>query len=151
MFNTFVVNFHPFCSFKWFSDNTGASIVLNSGQKMALRAFYFIRALTKALTYNYINRSQRHLLAAIENNWFGVPIIKLFHFLNAVEMIQNPLLVKGSPLNQSLLLINSSFLKGKSEKHFLCLIQLTVNKCRALEKRCKEPTVVTKILESSLI
>ena len=47
------------------------SVVFNSGQKMALRAFYFIRA----LTYYYIRRSQRHLLAAIENNWFGVPII----------------------------------------------------------------------------
>ena len=35
---------------------------------MALRAFYFIRALTKALTFYYINRSQRHLLATIENN-----------------------------------------------------------------------------------
>ena len=44
------------------------SAVFNSGQKMALRAFYFIRALTKALTYYYINRSQRHLLATIENN-----------------------------------------------------------------------------------
>ena len=45
---------------------------------MALRAFYFIRALTKALIYHYINRSQRHLLAAIENNWFGVPIESIF-------------------------------------------------------------------------
>ena len=44
------------------------SVVFNSGQKMALRVFYFTRALTKALTYYYINRSQRHLLAAIENN-----------------------------------------------------------------------------------
>jgi len=50
------------------------SLVFNSGQKMALRAFYFIRALTKALTYYYINRSQRHLLVAIENNRFGSPI-----------------------------------------------------------------------------
>ena len=41
-------------------------VVFNSGQKMALRAFYSIRALTKALTYYYIKRSQRHLLAAIE-------------------------------------------------------------------------------------
>ena len=41
------------------------SVVFNSGQMMALRAFYFIRALTNALTYYYINRSQRHLLAAI--------------------------------------------------------------------------------------
>ena len=43
-------------------------ICFQQRQKMALRAFYFIRALTKALTYYYINRSQRHLLAAIENN-----------------------------------------------------------------------------------
>ena len=50
------------------------SVVFNSGQKMALRAFYFIWALTKALTYYYINRSQRHLLVAIENNRFGGPI-----------------------------------------------------------------------------
>ena len=48
-------------------------VVFNSCQKMSLRAFYFIRALTKALTYNYINRSQCHLLVAIENNWFGGP------------------------------------------------------------------------------
>ena len=40
---------------------------------MALRAFYFIRVLTKALTCYYINRSQRHLLVAIENNRFGGP------------------------------------------------------------------------------
>ena len=52
------------------------SVVFNSGQKMALRAFYFLRALTKALTYYYINRSQRHLLVTIENNWFGVKCIK---------------------------------------------------------------------------
>ena len=50
------------------------SVGFNSGKKMVLRAFYFIRALTKALTYYYINRSQRHPLAAIENIWFGVPI-----------------------------------------------------------------------------
>ena len=50
------------------------SVVFNSGQKMALRAFYFIRALTKALTYYYISRSQRHLQAAVGNNWSGVPI-----------------------------------------------------------------------------
>ena len=56
-------------------------VVFNRGQKMALRAFYFIRALTKALTYYYINRSQRHLLAAIENNWFGVPIILRYPIL----------------------------------------------------------------------
>ena len=49
------------------------SLVFNAVQKMALRAFYFIRALTKALTYYYINCSQRHLLVAIENNRFGGP------------------------------------------------------------------------------
>ena len=41
---------------------------------IALRAFYFIRTLTKALTYHYINRTQRHLLVAIENNRCGSPI-----------------------------------------------------------------------------
>ena len=50
------------------------SVVSNIGQKMALRAFYHIRALTKALTYYYINRSQRHLLVAIEKNRLGGPI-----------------------------------------------------------------------------
>ena len=50
------------------------SVVFNSGQEMALRAFYFIRTLTKALTYYYINRSQRPLLSAIENYRFGSPI-----------------------------------------------------------------------------
>ena len=44
------------------------SAVFNCGQKMALRAIYFIRALTKALTYYYTNRPQRPLLAAIGNN-----------------------------------------------------------------------------------
>ena len=43
-------------------------VVFNNGQNMALIAFYFIRTLTKALTCYYINRSQRHLLAAFENN-----------------------------------------------------------------------------------
>ena len=50
------------------------TVVFNSGQKMALRGFYFIRALTKAIKYYYIDRSQRHLLIAIENNRFGGPI-----------------------------------------------------------------------------
>ena len=44
------------------------SVFFNCGQNMELTAFYFIKALTKAITYNYINRSQRHLLATIENN-----------------------------------------------------------------------------------
>ena len=47
------------------------SVVFKCGQKMALRAFYFIRALTKALTYYYIIRFKRHLLVAIENNRFA--------------------------------------------------------------------------------
>ena len=50
------------------------SVVFISSQKMALRAFYFIRTLTKALAYYYINRSQRHLLATVENNRLGGPI-----------------------------------------------------------------------------
>ena len=50
------------------SNRAFQSIVFNSRQKMAFREFYFTRALTKALTYYYINRSQHHLLAAIENN-----------------------------------------------------------------------------------
>ena len=37
------------------------SVSFKSGQKMALKAFYFITTLTK-----YIKRSQRHLLAAIK-------------------------------------------------------------------------------------
>ena len=44
------------------------SVVFDTGQKMALRVFYFIRTLTKALTYYYINRSQCHILVAIESN-----------------------------------------------------------------------------------
>ena len=51
-------------------------IVFNTAQakKMVLRAFYFIRTLSKALTYYYKKRSQRHLLIAIENKQFGGPI-----------------------------------------------------------------------------
>ena len=50
------------------------SVVFNRGQKMALRAFYFIRALAKALICYYIIRSQRHLLVAFKDNRFGGPI-----------------------------------------------------------------------------
>ena len=50
------------------------SFVFKSGQKMARRAFYFIRTLTKALTYYYIKRSQRHLLTGFENNRSEGPI-----------------------------------------------------------------------------
>ena len=55
------------------------SVVYNSGQKRALRAFYFTRALTKAIIYYYINRPQRHLLVAIEKNIEG-PIDNKFIF-----------------------------------------------------------------------
>ena len=53
------------------------SVVFNTSQKMALRAFYLIRILTKSLTYYYINRSQRHLFVAIENNGSGGPIAEI--------------------------------------------------------------------------
>ena len=56
----------------WYRDSE--SVVFNSGQKMAVRAFNLIRALTKALTCYYIKRFQCHLLAAIENNRLGGPI-----------------------------------------------------------------------------
>ena len=61
------------------------SVVFNSGQKMAVRAFYLIRALTKALTYYYIDRSLRHLLVAIENNWLEGPIGFLIKFLHCIN------------------------------------------------------------------
>ena len=51
------------------------SVVFNSGQKMALIAFYFIKALTKALTYYYINFSPRHLLTTFENNQLEGPFL----------------------------------------------------------------------------
>ena len=40
-------------SFNHYRDS--GSVVSNSGLKMVLRAFYFIRAVTKAQTYYYIN------------------------------------------------------------------------------------------------
>ena len=73
---------------------------------MALRAFYFIRALTKALTYYfiraltkaltyyYINRSQRLLLAAIENNSVGVPIVVVVVII--VVLVNLPYADRGS-------------------------------------------------------
>ena len=69
-----LIDVHQFGAYEAFPYRVFQSIVLNSGQKMALRVFYFLRALTKAQTYYCINRSQNHLLAAIENNWFGVLI-----------------------------------------------------------------------------
>ena len=56
------------------NDRAFRLVVFTTGQKMALRVFYFIRIVTKALTYYYINRSQRHLLIAMENNRFGGPL-----------------------------------------------------------------------------
>ena len=50
------------------------SIVFNSDRNIVLRRFYFIIALTNALTHYWIYCSQRHLLASIENNWLEGPI-----------------------------------------------------------------------------
>ena len=49
------------------------SVLFNSGQKMALRSFYF-KITETALTYSYTNRSQRHLLTANQNKQFRGPI-----------------------------------------------------------------------------
>ena len=85
----------------WTFDNStngdSESVVFTSGQKMALRAFYFIRA----LTYYYISRSQRHLLAALSAIFWPlskttdsdslyndsiqskiIPVLKLPHFFS---------------------------------------------------------------------
>ena len=43
--------------------------LINCGQKMALRAFYFIITLTITLAYYKIKRTLRYLLATIENNF----------------------------------------------------------------------------------
>ena len=58
-------------------DRAFRSVVFNCGQKMALRAFYFIRTLTKALTYYYIKRSEHRLLAALKNELFEGPLLKV--------------------------------------------------------------------------
>ena len=55
-------------------DRALQSVVFNSNQKMALRAFYFIRTPTKALIYDYIKRSQCHIFTPIENNGLEDPI-----------------------------------------------------------------------------
>ena len=44
------------------------STLFNSSQKMALRAFHEVQ------------RSQRHLLAAFENNWLGAPIERYLEY-----------------------------------------------------------------------
>ena len=62
------------------------SVVFNTGQKMALRAFYFIRTLTKALTYYYI---KRYLLLAIENSRFGA--------LSVVNILKHTIAIKKKP------------------------------------------------------
>ena len=57
-----------------FHNRAFRSVDFNSGQKMALRAFYFIHTLTKALIYYYIKHSQQNVLTAIENNRSEGPI-----------------------------------------------------------------------------
>ena len=64
---------------------------------MALRTFYFIRTLTKAPTYYYMNRSQRHLLDAIENNRFGVPIHSLFSWAPICQNFRKIVAFGGKP------------------------------------------------------
>ena len=54
------------------------SVVFNSGRKMALRAFYFIRTVTKALTYNCINRSERHLLVQLIGKAYWISSVIVF-------------------------------------------------------------------------
>ena len=63
--------------------------VFNSCQKMALRAFYFIRTLFKVLTYYYINRFQCHLLVAIENKWLEGPILVTFADAKSDKLFHN--------------------------------------------------------------
>ena len=63
------------------------SVVFNSGQKMALVAFLLIKTLAKALTYYYINRSQRTLLATFEKKQLEGPI----------EMVSLDTLTTGKP------------------------------------------------------
>ena len=95
-----------------FHDNRASqSVVFNTGQKMALRAFYFIRTLTKALTYYYINRSQRHLLVAIENNRFRGRIV------------WRAMLVKIRMINGLTNIINSYFPSKKLHQNLLLKIE----------------------------
>ena len=62
--NHFLTTFRKVAK-KVFIYRDSQSVAFNTAQNMALRAFYFIRTLTKAPTYYYMNRSQRHLLVAI--------------------------------------------------------------------------------------
>ena len=91
------------------------SVVLNSGQKMALRAFYFMRVLTKALTCYYISRPQRHLLAAIENNplhW------KAFYCVN--DSAESVLLLNVNSIGGHFTRLD--FIK-RSQRHLLAIIE----------------------------
>ena len=51
------------------------SLVFICGQKMVLRAFYYIITVTITLKHYCIKRSQRHLLPAINNYGFEAAII----------------------------------------------------------------------------
>ena len=64
MYNYFVVLYVGLWEFIKSVYRAFQVVVFDSGQKMAL----------KSLTYYCINRSHRHILAVIENNWFRVPI-----------------------------------------------------------------------------
>ena len=60
------------------SNRRNQSFVFKSGQKMALRAPYVVICLCTGLVDIYeVKRSQRHLLAAIENNRLVSPILSI--------------------------------------------------------------------------
>ena len=57
------------------SNRDSESVVFNSGQKMALRAVYIVICQSFCQSFYEVKRSQRHLLAAIENNRLEDPIL----------------------------------------------------------------------------
>ena len=93
---------------------------------MVLRAFYFIRALTKALIHYYINRSQRHLLVAIENNRFGVfffPILFISRLLFSTEKSFAPISNFQLPSNA---ILHSNDLPGGQESTGVLVLLLVL-------------------------
>ena len=54
------------------TNRASESVVFNSDQKMALRAVYVVICLSFSKSSYEVKRSQRHLLAGIENNRLGV-------------------------------------------------------------------------------
>ena len=62
------------------------SIVHYSGQKMVLRAFNFIRALTKALKYYYINRSLSALFCPLLKTTDSKSLLDVFLLLIVFEI-----------------------------------------------------------------